>query len=255
MDIDPGTQLHDELHEELHEETAAWCRRAEQLPPIAVEEHLALVREGIFLRRRWDRFDRDAAPRRNLLGLLAAAQNTCHQQLGTISAGPDGPDPARVEHMLRRLAEDDHYLAELLADHTSPARSIAFAIECFRDDLHWLGTLVALLDGSTGVDFTGRVLLEQVSLQRSLESFGGGAEPSSNGHSTVDAKLLQSAERLRAIALARQAESLLEQPDPDSADGWFRAWKAASRLAMRLPGATDAKSARAVQAYRERAIA
>ena len=243
MDNDPGIQLRDE--------TAAWCAAAEQSPPSAVEEHLALVREGIFLRRRWDRFDRAATPRRELLGLLAAAQNACHKHLGTMPAGPDGPEPWRIEHILRRLAEDDRYLAELLADHTSSGRSIAFAIECFRDDLHWLGTLVALLDGSTGIDFTGRVLLEQVSLQRSLESSN---DESSNGESTDDAELFRSGERLRAIALARQAESLLQQPDPNDSDGWFRAWKAASRLMMRPPGATDAELERAVEAYRTRAV-
>ncbi|MEE8450631.1 MAG: ion transporter, partial [Thermoguttaceae bacterium] len=134
------------------------------------------------------------------------------------------------------------------------ANSIAFAIECFRDDLHWLGTLVALLDGSTGIDFTGRVLLEQVSLQRSIESSSGQEIPSSSGQSSDDAELFQSGQRLRAIALARQAESLLGQPDPNDSDGWFRAWKAASRLMMRPPGATDAELERAVQAYRGRAV-
>ncbi len=245
--------MDDSTASRLNDEIDAWCVRAEEAvdnAPDDVAECLALVREGILLRRRWDRTDRSAAPRRRLLGLLAAVQAGCHQKLAAAVAqrknGPPSPD--RVERMLRRLAEDDRYLAELLDDRTLPAETVAFAVECFRDDVHWLGTLVALLDGAQGIDFAGRVLLEQESLQRTLD-----AQDAQDATAVPDS-LRHSARRLRATALARRAQSLLQQPRPTDLDGWYRAWQAAGRLSMRPKGTTDEEIERAVETFRSEAI-
>ncbi|MHC4177952.1 MAG: hypothetical protein ACYSWU_10615, partial [Planctomycetota bacterium] len=184
---------------QLHDETGHWCDRAQQLVKRAPGEATAcleLVREGILLRRRWDLLDRDAPQRRRLLALLAAAQTVCHRQLADALSDEAEPEPERVGQMIRRLAEDDRYLADLLGDHTLPPEAVAFAVECFRDDVHWLGTLVALLDGNRGMDFTGRVLLEQESLQRTFESWEDQAVSGASA-SAVSDELRRSAQRLR----------------------------------------------------------
>ena len=233
---------------QLNAETVAWCARAERVAELAsddCDECLAITGEGILLRRRWDRLDRDAAERRRLLTLLADAQIVCRRRLADHLPAEN---PRRVEELVQRLADDDAYLAELLDDHTLPAETVAFAIECFRDDLHWLGALVALLDGDRGIDFTGRILLEQESLQRMMEAWAD-----SDG-SAVSGQLQQSARRLRTTALARQAESLLGQPQPHDWQGWYRAWQAASRLAMRPRGSTAAELEEAVENYRAEAM-
>jgi len=241
----------------LDTETAAWCDRAGRFveqpddDPFAC---LALVREGIFLRRQWDLLGPDAPVRRRLLTLLAAAQNICQKKLAAAVHQQTDAQSRRVEHVLGRLAEDDAYLAGLLADQQSPAESIAFAVECFRDDMHWLGTLVALLDGSCGIDFTGRVLLEQESLQRTIETRDQ-EDRKPGATSTIPDELRVSAERLRRAALARQVESLLAQPEPEDLGAWFDAWQAAGRLVMRLEGASAAELENRAQAYRGRAIA
>ncbi len=247
--------MQDSTSSQLHDETNRWCDRAEQLVKRAPGEApgcLELVREGILLRRRWDLLQRDAPPRRRLLALLAAAQTLCHRQLADSLTDQAHPEPERVEQMIRRLAEDDHYLADLLNDHTLPPEAVAFAVECFRDDLHWLGTLIALLDGTRGVDFTGRVLLEQESLQRLLESWED-QTASQASRALVSDELRRSARQLQATALARQAEALLGQPEPHDWEGWHRVWQAASRLAMRPEGATAADLERAVDEHRSRA--
>lgn len=90
---------------QLHDATGRWCAWAEQLIQCAsgeVPHGLALVREGILLRRRWDLLDRDAPPRRRLLKLLAAAQAVCHRRLADSLAEPSEPEPERVEQILRR---------------------------------------------------------------------------------------------------------------------------------------------------------
>ena len=234
---------------QLTDETSAWCSRADELTrcvPDDVFACLAVVREGILLRRRWDRLDRDAPARRRLLALLAAAENVCHCRLAAAADDRAAPESAWVEHLIRRLAEDDRYLAGLLDDSTLPAETVAFAVECFRDDLHWLGTLAALLDGAGGIDFAGRILLEQESLQRSMQSWG-------EGNASADEEIREAARRLRRTALARQAESLLERPDPNDLAGWYRAWQAAGRLMMRPKGAAAAELERAVADFRDRA--
>jgi len=48
------------------------------------------------------------------------------------------------------------------------------------------------------------------------------------------AELRAAARQLRATAIARQVDTLLEQLDPDDWQGWFGTWQAASRLAVRL---------------------
>ncbi len=246
--------MQDNTLSQLHDEAGLWCARAEEVsrqPSRQAAECLDLVREGILLRRRWDLLAPDAPQRRRLLGLLAAAQNVCHRQLADSLTDRAQPDPQRIQQMTRRLAEDDRYLAELLGDHALPPEAVAFAVECFRDDLHWLGTLVALLDGKRGIDFAGRVLLEQESLQRTLESWEA-QDASAASPAVVSDELRESARKLRAAALARQAEALLARPDPHDWEGWHRAWQAASRLAMRPRGATGAELERAVDEYRRR---
>jgi len=241
----------DSTDRDLNAETDAWCTRAEQVvarDSDGCDESLAVVREGILLRRRWDRFDRDAIPRRGLLTLLADAQVVCQRRLADSNEAEAAASSGRVEQIAGRLAEDDAYLAELLDDHTLPAETVAFAVECFRDDVHWLGTLVALLDGNRGIDFTGRVLLEQESLQRMMETW------TDREDAEASEDLQQSARRLRSTALARQAEALLAQPEPQDWQGWHRAWQVASRLAMRPRGVTAAELERAVEAYRTRAM-
>lgn len=165
------------------------------------------------------------------------------------------PDQAHAAHVIRCLTDDDAYLAQLLDDHTLSADAVAFAIECFRDDLHWLGTLVALLDGNRGIDFTGRVLLEQESLQRAMEALDREERQTTASHGPVPTQLREAAQRLRTTALARQAASLLNHPDPTDLAGWYRCWRAASRLSMRPKGATDAQVEEAVAAYRAKTIA
>lgn len=244
---------------QLDDETSAWCARAEQAAgsaPGGVSACLELVRAGILLRRRWDLVDRDAPQRRRLLGLLAAAQTVCHQKLAdTLADAPaaqTGPKSELASRLSHRLVEDDRYLADLLNDHTLPPESVGFAVECFRDDLHWLGTLAALLDGNRGIDFTGRVLLEQESLQRMLESWQPETAPAGSPTAVSD-ELRESARQLRTTALARQAESLLSQSEPRDAEGWYRSWQVASRLSMRPKGATAADLEEAVYKYQARA--
>ncbi|NQU21498.1 MAG: ion transporter, partial [Candidatus Nealsonbacteria bacterium] len=243
--------MNDAPKEKLDEQTAAWCNRAERFidaPPNDPFACLAIVREGIFLRRTWDRTDPDAAARRRLLGLLAAAENVCHRRLAETVDGDAAPDPQRVEHVTRRLAEDDAYLARLLGDHTIAPETVAFAVECFRDDVHWLGTLVALLDGRRGIDFTGRVLLEQESLQRQMTTW------QEDSAASVSEALRQSARRLRSTALGRQAEALLGRDRPGNLTDWYVAWQAASRLMMRPKGAFAEELQQRVEQYRAEAV-
>ena len=243
---------------QLGEETSAWCARAEEALHCAAGDCLAVVRDGIFLRRRWDLVDRQSPARRRVLGLLAAAQTICHCRLAEMPAdGPAGssrlPAPQRAEYVAGRLAEDDRYLADLLDDHSLPAETLAFAVECFRDDLHWLGTLVALVEGGRGIDFAGRVLLEQESLQRRVQAWKDDAGPPGSSP-PVDDELARAAETLRTAALTRRAESLLHQPQPRDAPGWRQRWQAASRLAARPPGLMPPGLQQAVENQRAAAV-
>lgn len=247
------------------QETTAWCQRAEQFAECAEDEPfacLAVVREGIVLRRQWDRIDPGADARHRLLCLLAEAQVACQQQIAEQIEEGAPPAPARIEHVVRRLVEDDAYLADLLEDHQLPAETVAFAVECFRDDLHWLGTLVALLDGSQGIDFNGRVLLEEEALQRAMESWADeaadgrkrpSATPAHGPSAPLPEELIESARRLQETALGHQAASLLGQPEPDDWRGWFDAWQAAGRLIMRLEGGPVAELEQTLEEYRHRA--
>ncbi len=232
----------------LSDQTASWCRRAEDLlrsAPAGWEEPLALVREGISLRRRWDPREPAAPDRRRVLRLLPALQTLCQMRLAE-GIGREEPPPGLVKIAMQHIAEDDQYLAELLGSADVAAGSVAHGLESFRDDLHWLGTVVALLDRQQGVDFLGRILLEQETLERELESCGD--QPASfsgsqekTGAQTPEASQTESlrwgAQHLREAALARQVESLLSQPEPQDCEGWYGAWQAASRLASRLEGA------------------
>jgi len=221
-------------------ETAAWCERAEEVvrnPPGGRCRCAELAREGVLLRRRWDRIDPDAPDRRRLLRLLPAVQSIAQRRLteGVEDAGRADADPARL--VVEQLVEDDQYVVGLLNDPSLSAESAALAVECFRDDLHWLGTQVAALEGSQGVDFLGRVLLEQEALEREIDAWEDAAAGQAHSPATVspDAdQLRRAARRLRQTALARQIDSLVNEREPEDWAGWHRIWQAASRLASRL---------------------
>ncbi len=252
--------------------TTRWCDRA----PAAENdvdnplECVRRIREAVCLRRRWDAEDPRAAERRQLLRQLTAAQNVCHRHLAERLGRGESLGSEFAALVTELLAEDDRYLAEQLADQTLAAESMAFVIKCFRDDLRWLSTLVALLNGGPGVDFLTRVFAEEESIRRSLEAWHESAAES-GGHDVMDPRqpaggiplgqekreatdsesvpgvssLCQGATRLRSAVLQRRVELLLGQPAPDTPDGWFHAWQTASRLAVHvnaktLPRATPA---------------
>ncbi|MBN2292672.1 MAG: hypothetical protein JXM70_09620 [Pirellulales bacterium] len=162
---------------QFSEATDQWCDRAEAArdnDSIGCRDWLVLVREGILLRRDWDRYNARAPQRRRLLRLLATAQSACYRCLVEHARGDcdvAGYAVAISSIVVEQLAEDDRYLAGLLDDHKLPTETVAFAIECFRDDLHWQGTMVALLEGREGIDFLGRVLLEEESLRREIDAW------------------------------------------------------------------------------------
>ncbi|MCR4411093.1 MAG: ion transporter [Thermoguttaceae bacterium] len=224
----------------LTDPTEAWQRRVEaaaQNPAAGWRERLDLVRQGIVLRRQWDLADRHSPRRRELLQCLATAQTLCHQALIRVAA-EEGPEKRALEdELVRQARDDDLWLAGLLADLDRPADAAAFALECFRDDLHWLSTQAAVLDGAPQTDFLGRVLIEQEALQRELGQGNGPESSSATGPecpSPDDERLRAAAARLRGLALARQAEAFLGQPDPADCRGWYRTWQSASRLSARL---------------------
>ena len=196
------------------------------------------------LRRRWDLLDPSASSRRRLLRWLATLESLCHQRLAEHLQRQGEPRTELVELICGQLAEDDRYLVDLLENHSLPPEAAAFAVECFRDDLHWLSTQVAVLDGSGGVDFHGRVLLEEEAIEREIDAWSDAAAPESPDDAGPRARqdsagvmpedLRRSARQLRSIALARQIEALLAQEKPQDWQGWYRAWQGASRLAMRL---------------------
>lgn len=246
----------------LEAETTAWCERAGGAinnPPDRETDCLGLAREGILLRRRWDQQCPDAPPRRELLRLLPALQSLAQQRLAEDSQASEGVPGSPVALVEAQLAEDDRYLASLLNEHERCPESAAFAVECFRDDLHWLGTQVAVLEGSRGVDFLGRILLEQEALEREIDAWEDGPRESSPGeHGPAGAaELHDAAQRLRHTALSRQIRSLACQPEPQDPAGWYRRWQAASRLAARLdtpstgPASEDTDAGQETGALRE----
>ncbi|NUQ60892.1 MAG: hypothetical protein HUU20_00275 [Pirellulales bacterium] len=259
-----------------HAETLSWCRRAEEAIQTKCDDLAAcgqVVREGILLRRCWDRMEPSAHERREILRLLPAVQNLCHQRLVECVDRDGLAESQLADSVLRQLDEDDQYLGRLLDDPALRPESSAFAVECFRDDLHWLGTQVAVLDGHRGVDFLGRILLEQEALQREIDAWedrvpnqtaharlqrmdprnhaairdaaeemegAPASEPQEEAEHDIRAaidELDAAAQRLRSAALGRQIEALLTQPAATDCRGWFAAWQTASRLAARLgPG-------------------
>ncbi len=255
----------------LDQQTRQWCLQAEQVQADRTDGCRCkdLVRQGILLRRRWDCLDPASPLRRRLLALLPSLQNLCHEQLAQ-DIDPNGRiDGQRIDSVLLQLSEDDHYLGDLLDDSNLSPQSQAFALECFRDDLYWLGTQVALLQGHRGIDLLGRILLEQEALQREIDAWEddlpgsrvptrlrnganhtlGTLDDSTNGAAarppasttqrrrsleSAIAELQQSARRLRAAALGRQIQFLLGLPDPADWRGWYRLWQAAGHLEPRL---------------------
>lgn len=253
----------------LSQQTSEWCRRAGCLldrPSIEVDDQLALIRQAIALRRQWDRENPDNPQRLELLRLLPAMQAACQARLVESAGGPNAEFSRLV---LAQLAEDDRCLAELLGNLSLAPETAAFALECFRDDLNWLSTLVAASEGQQSVDFVGRVLLEQETFERSLNAWdgennganhaappaeaaqSGQSEQSAQTYATDHAALRSAARRLREAALARQVESLLAQPEPSDSHGWLKQWQAASGLLSRLE---SEESRSAVQRVRQLAI-
>ncbi len=259
----PMAELNDKIFSET---TAAWCERVEAAidgaaidgaaidgaavgdSSIGCREWLEMVREGILLRRRWDQFAATAPERRHLLRLLARAQSVCHRCLAQRQRrdGHEPRDDAGISAVVvEQLDEDDRYLAGLLDDHTLARESVAFAVECFRDDLHWQGTKVALLEGSEGVDFLGRVLLEEESLRRQIDAWDddrtSSGVPMPLGGKADKAAARLSSQRLREIAMgvheavfSQQVKAMLNQPQPHDWHGWYNAWQASSRLLKHL---------------------
>ncbi|MHC4400356.1 MAG: hypothetical protein ACYTG0_11835, partial [Planctomycetota bacterium] len=250
----------------LREATTLWCARAEAAlatspaEPLESAEH---AREGVLLRRRWDRTDPGAALRRQLLRLLPAVQTAAQHRVTEIVDHARRPNAELVRLVVRQLDEDDRYLVALLNDYDHAPEAVAFAVECFRDDLHWLGTQVATLDGSRGVDFLGRVLLEEEALEHEMEAWqrevpgaashrappaaadsesarpsnqpADGSQASSKDRiASMRESLRRAVRQLRATALARQVQSLADQPESEDHEGWYGIWRAASRLQMRL---------------------
>lgn len=242
----------------LSDETRSWCDSAEAILAAAPADCcrcLEVARQGVLLRRRWDRLDPLAEPRRQLLARLAPLENLVQQRLAQALAA--GGHEALARQITEQIEADDQYLAGLLDDHESAPATCAFLAECFRDDLHWLGTQVAVLEGSQGVDFLGRILLEEEAIERELDGWKWGR----SGKSAP--RLRAAAQRLRHSALARQVQALLRQPAPVDPSGWLQRWQASSRLLMRLtpmvsvegladaPGAVLAQRQRAVAEWRE----
>ncbi len=233
---------------QLADQTAAWCRRAEGLGAAPPDwcACLDLVREGILLRRQWDRTDPEAAVRRELLAWLAAAQSVCHEQIAAGFREGEVCDPRLADRVLTRLAQDDAYLAELLEEGTHAPEAVAFAIECFRDDLHWLATQAAILDGHLGVDFLGRILLEQEALRREIDAWADRPD------TVVPDEIRQAAARLRVTALTRRIEAIRSQHEVGTWEQWRRTWRSSSHLLMQagMPAPTEVRPARAGQGER-----
>ena len=256
----------------LNDQTGSWCQRAEEAireEPAGAADCRSLVREGILLRRRWDLAGPDSVARCRLLRLLPAVQNLCHERLVDWNGGDAAAAAELGKLLLEQLVEDERYLAELFDSPGPPSAGAALAIESFRDDLHWLETQAAILDDHQGVDFLGRILLEQQTLEREIaaweeriatKSAGDGLPLNHHGQppaadTVADmengppatspqevrreldeaiAKLKSAAGQLRVAAIVRQIETLLSLPEPEDWQGWYQVWQAASRLEARL---------------------
>ena len=222
---------------EFVHKTELWCKRAERA---AAEPGAALnpawlewIRDGILLRRRFDRHEPHSPLRRRLVVALSGLQNVCHHRLAAA-------EPAQVaalalpDRLAGQIAEDHRYLAEVLdAEPAAAAR----AAEAFRDDVAWSGTLVAVCDGGTGADLLGRILQEQETLAHRIGECDGAAEAARGGPPPADqSALCATAAALRRKVLRKQVETLLNQWEPADWQGWHCVWRAAGRLlpAVRL---------------------
>lgn len=243
----------------LHAASSGWCLRAGQAarstdPPSP--EALDLVREGIQLRRRWDVRAPEAPLRRRLLRLLAELQNGCRAGVAALigQTASSGEDHA---WLCRAIAEDAEYLASLAGDPELPQESLAFALECFRDDVFWLGGLAAAAEGGRAAGGLGRILREQEALERVLDAWqpevAGPNTPAGCSDPRAVERLHRQAAALRALAIDRQAEGLLQAAPPTDVSGWYDAWQAASRLLARMPTDPAPRGREAVAALRRRA--
>lgn len=231
---------------ELHE-VHTWRRQVEEAAStggVSWREGMELVRGGILLRRRSDVGDRHCGLRHEVLALLPAAESLCHASVMAAAAGPEAAELR--QEVVRQIAQDEQYLAAIANSGELPEQTVAFALESFRDDLHWLSTLVSALEGGPGVNALERVLIEQESLHRRWglgENHEDGERASSNALSAAQrAELSAALAELRCAAVARQVEAFLAASEPADSQGWYRRWQAASRLLARLPGAPPAFS-------------
>jgi hypothetical protein len=227
----------------LIDETTAWLDEAASAGRAADcrDGLLDLVRRGIRLRRQWDVSDADSPLRRELLGQLVVLQNGGHEQLAACVAEHDDAPAGLVQRLAWEIEEDDAYLAELLDGHRVPPDRAALAVDCFRDDLHWLGTLAAATEGRRGVDFFGRVLLEHEALEQEIEAWSDSDEVEHNRRSdeaaqpVISDELRSAVGELKQSIQRRQVAALLARAPEETCEGWRREWETAGRLAMRLP--------------------
>lgn len=227
----------------LAEETADWLSEAASAGAGdgCQGRLLDAIRRGIELRRQWDLVDADAPQRRELIARLATLQNRVHAELAACVA-ESGEAPAGLsERLLCEIDADDAYLARLLDDQAVASADAALGLECFRDDLHWSGTLAAAAEGRRGVDFFGRVLLEQEVLEQEIGTWfeASTAGRASGDHASetaaISEQLRSAANELKQAVLRRQVEALSARQAQQNCNDWRRAWEAAGRLAMRLP--------------------
>lgn len=203
---------------------------------VSWRESLELVRRGILLRRQSDVADRQSPLRHEVLRLLPAGESLCHEAVAAAVAGPDAADVR--DAILQQIAEDEQYLAGIAHSDELSADTVAFALESFRDDLHWLSTLVSVLDGGPGVDALERVLIEQDGLHRrwglkDTPEPGTQLQPDALGP-TQRAELCEALAQLRRLAIVRQVEAFLATAEPSDPADWYRRWQTASRLWARV---------------------
>ncbi len=225
------------------QEVCRWRQRVEEAADrggVSWREGLELVRQGILLRRRSDVGDRCLAVRQELLGVLPVAESLCLAATAAAAAGPEAPELRQA--VVDQIAEDELYLTGITNSADLPPETLAFALEAFRDDLHWRSTLVSILGGGPGADPLERVLIEQEGLQRrwALDTSPEAAPGASNTMSPSQrADLCAALDELRRLAVVRQAEAFLAAPPPTDPRERYRRWQGASRLWARFASATS----------------
>jgi len=156
--------------------TDDWCRRAEQVlhgPAPAWRDLLDLVREGIDLRRRWT--GPTARRRRGTpsCGSSRRCRRCARSKLPSTSPGAPRRDVNSPNPCCAIWRRTKKYLGLLVGEAAVSVEAAATAAECLRDDLHWLGAVVAVAEGRPGPDALGRILMEQEALQHQMEAWDG----------------------------------------------------------------------------------